>query len=155
MSNTPLFAGDTAYIPTSKGSLYPLDLTTGNAYWEYNLEGRVYNLPVVSDGTLYYRVYDSEAKRHLSVHAIDAAIGSLIWQYKPSEGLQLHDITVSHGTVYVPSKENLVALDALTGIPIWQADYGYICGPFTVDGDVLYGLSSRDTGSVMFAIRAR
>ena len=113
----------------------------------------MYDIPVLSDAILYQRVYDSEAGRHLSVHAIDAATGSLIWQYKPGGGLE--PITVSHGIVYVPSEENLVALDASTGTPIWQADYGYICDPFTPVDDVLYGRSIGQLGHHVFAIRAR
>ena len=151
--HSPLFAGDVAYVPTSKGSLYSMDLTTGNANWEYHPHSHVYDIPVLSEGTLYHRVYDSEAFRHLSVHAIDAATGSLIWEYKPGEGLE--PITVSHGTVYVPSTENLVALDASTGTQIWQADYGYICGPFTPVDDVLYGRSIGQRDHHVFAIRAR
>ena len=151
--NTPLFAGDTAYIRTSGMSLQSMDLRTGNANWDYHLEGRVYDIPVLSDAVLYLRVYDIEAESHLSVQAIDAATGSLIWEYKP--GGRLQRVTVSHGIAYVPSEENLVALDASTGTPFWHADYEYICGPFTVEDDVLYGRSIGQYDHHVFAIRAR
>ena len=109
--------------------------------------------PVLSDGNVYFRVYDREAEEFLSVHALDAATGSFKWLYRPGKAL-MHP-TAADGSVYVPSYVNVVSLDAKTGSPNWQADYRTICGPLTPVDGVLYGRAIRDNEYMIFAIRAR
>ena len=151
--DTPVIADENAYIISGSGSLYSMDLSTGRKNWEYLPKGRVYDTPVLSDGNVYLGVYDEEAGERLSVHALDAATGSLKWQYNPGKGL-MHP-TVSNGRVYVPSYDNLVSLDALTGSPNWQAGYSAICGPLTADDGVLYGRATHNNRYIIFAIRTR
>ena len=150
---TPLITDETAYILSGWGALYSMDLSTGKKDWEYLPEGRAAGELLLSDGNVYLRVYDGEAGQYLSVEALDAATGSLEWQYKPGE--ELGQPTAANGSIYVPSYDNLVSLDALTGSLEWQAGYGSICGPMTAVDGVLYGRAAHNKRFIIFAIRGR
>ena len=150
---TPLIAGGNAYIVSWSRSIYAMDLSTGEKDWEYQPGGNVYDSPVLSDGNLYFQVHDEGAGDYQSVHALDAATGSLKWQYKAFKALL--GPTVSSGSVYITTRFNLVSLDASTGSPNWQADYGITCGLLVADNGVLYGRGSPTYGFMTFAIRAR
>ena len=150
---TPLIANGNAYIVPWSRSIYAMDLSTGEKDWEHLPEGNVYDSPVLSDGNLYFRVHDEGAGDYQSVHALDAATGSLKWQYKAFKALL--GPTVSSGSVYITTRFNLVSLDASTGSPNWQADYGITCGLLVADNGVLYGRGSPTYGFMTFAIRAR
>ena len=149
--NTPLFSDGTVYI-VRWDSLYSMDLSTGRKDWEYRPGGIPAETPVLSDGSLYFRVYNEEAREFLSVHAIDAATGSLKWKHE--QGTQLNPPAASNGSIYVPSYSNLVSLDASTGSRIWLGDYRSICAPMTAADGVLYGRANRDGERIIFAIRA-
>ena len=150
---TPLITDENAYIVSGSGSLYSMDISTGRKNWEYLPEGRATGTPVLSNGNVYFRVYDEEAEEYLSVHALDAATGSLKWQYKPGEALK--QPTASNGSIYVPSYGNLASLDALTGSPNWQAGYGAICGPLTAADGVLHGRATHNNRYIIFTIQTR
>ena len=151
---TPAVADGKAYIVSGYGYIYSMDLSTGKKDWEYlPKKGGVAGTPVLSDGNVYFRVYDREAEEFLSVHALDAATGSFKWLYRPGKAL-MHP-TAADGSVYVPSYVNVVSLDAKTGSPNWQADYRTICGPLTPADGVLYGRATHNNRYVIFAIRAR
>ena len=151
---TPAVADGKAYIVSGYGYIYSMDLSTGKKDWEYlPKKGGVAGTPVLSDGNVYFRVYDREAEEFLSVHALDAATGSFKWLYRPGKAL-MHP-TAADGSVYVPSYVNVVSLDAKTGSPNWQADYRTICGPLTPVDGVLYGRAIHNNRYLIFAIRAR
>ena len=150
---TPLIAGDHAYILPGDGSVYSMDLSTGTRNWEYRAKGRATGTPVLSNGNVLVLVYDSITPytRH-SLHALDAETGRLNWLYRPGEALT--NPTVANGSIYVPSHVKLVSLDASTGIPNWQAGYGSICGPLAAYDGVLYGRVVHNNRFLIFAIRA-
>ena len=151
---TPAVADGKAYIVSGYGYIYSMDLSTGKKDWEYlPKKGGVAGTPVLSDGNVYFRIYDREAEEFLSVHALDAATGSFKWLYRPGKAL-MHP-TAADGSVYVPSYVNVVSLDAKTGSPNWQADYRTICGPLTAADGVLYGRAIHNNRYLIFAIRAR
>ena len=151
---TPLIAGGNAYIVARGGSLYSMDLSTGEKNWDYLTGGRASGPPMLSDGNLYFLVADKFLEEYRSLHAVDAATGSLKWQYKRL--VKLKGPTVSNGSVYVSTRDDLVSLDAVTGIPNWQTDYGISCGRLAAADRVLYGhgLKTHGHGFITFAIRA-
>ena len=105
---TPLIVDGKAYIPSGSGSLHSIDLRTGTMDWEYRPRGGfTTGTPILSDGNIYFRVYDLEAEDYLSVHALDAATGSLKWKYEPGEGLQ--NPTASKGSIYVQTYTNTIS----------------------------------------------
>ena len=97
-------------------------------------------------------VVEKSAEGYLSLHALDAATGSLKWQYETGEELSF--ATASNGRIYVPSFGNLVSLDASTGSPDWQGGYSTVCGPLIASDGVLYGRATHNSRYLIFAIRA-
>ena len=151
--DTPLIADGNAYIVTGYSSLHSIDLETETENWVYRPEGRAYDTPILSDGNLYLRIYDEEAEDYLSLHALDAATGSVIWQYTPGVAMML--LSAYEGNIYVPTYTKLVSLDGLTGSQEWEAGYGWICGPLTAADGVLYGRTVNNDRYLIFAIRTR
>ena len=151
---TPAVADGKAYIVSGYGYIYSMDLSTGEKDWEYlPKKGGVAGTPVLSDGNVYFRVYDREAEEFLSVHALDAATGGLKWQY--ASGAGLGPPTAADGSVYVHTRATVASLNALTGRPDWEAGYQTYCGPLTAADGVLYGRAIHNNRYLIFAIRAR
>lgn len=155
---TPVFNGDTAYVPASWGPIHSINVRTADLNWSHypdNSTASVHDSPVLSEGILYYRGYDLEETKHLSVNAIDAATGEPKWKYE-SEGVRyediLQDLTVYGSAVYISTDGGLLTLDAVTGDLIRQADHGEMCAPLAAEDNILYG-RSYDRGAKVFAIR--
>ena len=149
--NTPVIADEHAYVLSGYGVLSSMDLSTGEIKWEYLPEG-IASEAILSNGALYFRIWDERAQENLSVVSIGIETGSLNWQFRSSVGLT--GLTVSDDRVYVSNYLNLISLDGLTGNPNWKHDYGEICGPLAAVDGVLYGRASDSSGYTAFAIRA-
>ena len=147
----PLIADDSAYIVTASGRLYSMDLSTGMINWEYRPKGRVSGTPLLSDGNVYIRIRDDEVREYRSLHALDAATGSLQWQYQT--GRELLQPAASNGRVFVPTWESVVALDAMTGRPKSLILFHTICAPLTIADGVMYGTARNQNEPIVFAIR--
>ena len=149
---TPQIADESAYILSGYGPVHSMDLSTGKKNWEYLPKGRVSAAPLLADGTLHFHVDDEAARENYFVQALDAATGRLKWQYEV--GPWLMPPMASNGSVYVPTYDGLVSLDAVTGSLNWQAAYDTICGRLTAADGVLYGRATIDNWYIVFAIRA-
>ena len=149
--DTPLIADDTAYIVTALGLVYSMDLSTGMKNWEYTPEDRATGTPLLADGMVYVRIWDAEAGIYSSVHALDAATGSLQWQYET--GRELFPPAASNGSVYVPSRDSVVALDPKTGRPKWVVLVDSFCGRATATEGILYGTGRLNDSYTIFAVR--
>ena len=149
--DTPLIADDIAYIVTASGRLYSMDLSTGMRNWEYTAEDWAIGTPLLADGMLYVRIWDGEARIYSSVHALDAATGSLQWQYE--SGREVFPPVASSGSVYVPGWDNVVALDPETGRPQWVVLVDGFCGRATATEGILYGTGRLNDSYTIFAIR--
>ena len=147
----PLIADDTAYIVTAFGLVYSMDLSTGMKNWEYTAEDRAIGTPLLADGMLYVRTWDEEARIYSSVHALDAATGSLQWQYET--GREVFPPVASNGSVYVPGWDNVVALDPETGRPQWVVLVDLFCGRATASDGILYGTGRLNDSYTIFAVR--
>ena len=149
--DTPLIADDTAYIVTALGLVYSMDMSTGMKNWEYMPEDRATGTPLLADGMVYVRIWDGEAGIYSSVHALDAATGSLQWQYET--GRELFPPAASNGSVYVPSRDSVVALDPETGRPKWLVVVDSFCGRATATEGILYGTGRLNDSYTIFAVR--
>ncbi len=149
---TPLIEGDSAYVVTGWGEIYSIDLSTGAVNWRYRPGDTFLRTPLSANGNIYFSGYDGQARETLTVHAVDAQTGEPQWSYTSNHGLL--PLTVSNGTVYVPSYVDLTSLDASTGSLNWRAEYSWICGPITAVDGILYGRASTDNGFIVFALRA-
>ena len=112
--------------------------------------------PIVVDGTMYVSGFDGY------VWALDAATGSLLWQYQHSTPIDValccgnvnRGVAVAEGKVYLATlNAHLVALDARTGRKVWEQVFGDIragesgtLAPLVVKDLVIVGASGGEYG---------
>jgi alcohol dehydrogenase (cytochrome c) len=132
-------------------------INTGNVHrlqlaWSWALErGNSQPAPLVHDGVMF--VPQPEGV----VHALDAATGDLLWEYRrsfttsPNVGLpsRMRSLALFGDKVYVTTPDaHIVALDARTGTVVWDetvADaalgYRYTSGPIVARGRIVAGIT--------------
>ena len=111
-------------------------------------DGRNQPTPLVYDGVMYL------ASPGNVVQALDAATGTLLWEYRrplPAalRGAGSRNLAIYGGTLFLGTRDAYVlALDARTGEVVWEtrmADYndGYAnsSGPIVADGKVINGIN--------------
>lgn len=120
--------------------------------WSWALErGTSQPAPLVHDGLMF--VPQPEGV----VHALDAATGDLLWEYRrtfatsPNVGLpsRMRSLAIFEDNVYVTTPDaHIVALDARTGTVAWDqavADaslgYRYTSGPIVAGGRIVAGMT--------------
>ena len=128
--------------------------------WSFNMEVKrgIEATPLVVDGIMYV------TGNYSIVYAIDARNGELIWKYDPKVaptiGIKACCGTVNRGAalykglVYVGALDGrLIALDAATGQPKWEAqtidttaNYTITGAPRVVDGKVIIGNGGAEFG---------
>lgn len=137
VSATPVIAGGVAYVGSYDGSLYAVDLSSGESLWVYETGAAVpepnLQIPLgitgsaaVTDTTVY--VGDAAAV----VHAIDLSSGEARWSTvvddQPNASIWSSPVVVG-GTLYVGVasvakqtgfRGSVVALDATSGELVWQ-----------------------------------
>lgn len=111
--------------------------------------------PIVNNGLMFV------ATPYSQVLALNAATGDLLWRYKrplPEGFSALHNtsrgVALYGDKVYFPALDAvLVALDAMTGKPVWEAKvedwkqgYYMTMAPLIVKGKVLVGVSGGEFG---------
>jgi outer membrane protein assembly factor BamB len=103
-SGTPIAIFNGTVFVGAGNNVYARDALSGNAVWTTNLGGGVISGPVVSsNGIVYAGAYSSPTK----IYALNAADGSIIWQYTTNGGsyaLALYNsmlfATTENGRVY-------------------------------------------------------
>ena len=139
----------------------PLDqITTANAadlrlVWSWALaNGSQQTTPLVYDGVMYV------ANPGEIVHALDAASGEPLWEYRrdapppgdsyggPPPGRAHRNIAIYRDMIYLNTADaHVVALDARTGDVAWDTDVGqgvgfqFSSGAIVADGRVVSGLT--------------
>ena len=123
--------------------------------WSWALaEGSQQTTPLVRDGVLYV------ANPGEVVHALDAATGDFIWEYRrgaeppgssfggPPPGRAHRNIAIYEDKIYLNTADaHVIALDARTGAVVWDTDVGggvgfqYSSGSIIADGKVISGLT--------------
>ena len=140
----------------------PLDeITTDNVadlrlVWSWALaDGSQQTTPLVYDGVMYV------ANPGEIVHALDAATGELLWEYRrdapapgesyggPPPGRAHRNLAIYEDKIYLNSADaHVIALDARTGEVVWDNDVGkgvgfqFSSGAIVADGKVVSGLTS-------------
>ena len=111
-------------------------------------DGRNQPTPLVYDGVMYL------ASPGNVVQALDAASGTLLWEYRRPlpeafRGAGSRNLAIYGGTLFMGTRDAyMLALDARTGEVVWEtrmADYndGYAnsSGPIVADGKVINGIN--------------
>jgi len=156
---TPSSADWLMYRRTYDGQGYsPLgQITTENVdqlrlAWVWAMEpGTNQPNPLVRDGVMFLTGAANV------VHALDAATGDVLWQYRrafPDSMVlggfdQLRSLAVYRDRIFLPTKDaHMVALDAATGEVVWDTEiddwrkgYTNVAGALVVDGKVINGIN--------------
>ena len=73
--SSPAVADGVAYVGSTDGGVYAVEITTGTQKWRLATKGRVVSSPAVAAGTVFVESYDS------NLYAIDAATGKSKWTF--------------------------------------------------------------------------
>ena len=87
--SSPAVANGMAYVGSTDGNLYAVDLESGTQKWKLFTGVRVTSSPAVENGVVYFGSYSGR------FYAVDAASGKLKWKFqtegeKRFEGKHLH-----------------------------------------------------------------
>lgn len=136
--SSPAVANGAAYVGSTDGHLYAVDVGSGQERWKFKTGARIVSSPAVGAGLVYFGSYDS------NFYAVDAATGALKWKFETGgerrfAAKNLHGAlpkaetmpdpfdfylsspALSGGMVYFGSGDgNVYALDAGTGTLKWK-----------------------------------
>jgi len=128
------------FIGSDDGSVYALDLATGNQLWSFKTGAEaVESSPLALNGAVYVGSGDGK------LYALDAATGVLKWSYACGDKILGAPNWAPLGTkngILVGSYDNKVhCVDAATGKEIWAYDTGnFVNGvPAFAEGRVVFG----------------
>ena len=123
---TRIFSGST------QGTAFAIDAATGGQLWRADLlPGTNHQVRILAlDSTRVFLVVRYNAPRYIGrVYALDAATGAVVWSYQPEDdGLTINspqDMILDQSDPRRPlllvafEPGNIVALDAVTGLPHW------------------------------------
>ena len=140
--SSPAIANGLAYVGSTDGNLYAIDLNSGAMKWKFETKARVVSSPTVAGGLVYFSSYDGW------FYAVDALTGKLKWKFKNAGERRfaathihgslpaaetmpdpfdcyLSSPAVWNGNVYFGSGDgNIYALDAATGNIKWRFHTG-------------------------------
>lgn len=115
----PQVDGDTVYSAVG-GRIYAIERTTGNTKWRYPagepISGNFRQGCALGAGVIVAPGDDS------SVYAVNVD-GTLAWQHLSNDPIVTNPVVAGNTVVFGTSKEELVALDARTGQPVWSENY--------------------------------
>jgi outer membrane protein assembly factor BamB len=72
--SSPAIDASTAYVGSTDGNLYAVNLATGEQKWKFATEARITSSPAIERGTVYFSSYDGK------FYAVDASTGRLKWK---------------------------------------------------------------------------
>lgn len=140
--SSPAIANGLAYVGSSDGYLYAVDIKSGAMQWKFATKARVVSSPAVAGGVVYFASYDGW------FYAVDALSGKLKWRFNNGgerrfAARHIHGVlpaaeimpdpfdcylsspVVWHGIVYFGSGDgNVYALNAATGAVQWKFKTG-------------------------------
>ncbi len=129
---TAAIEGGVAYIGDLDGTVYALELKTGEKKWDYKTEAGFIASPAIRDGLVYIGDYDGR------FYCIEAASGKLRWGF--DTGAEIDSCANFYkGNVLVGSQDaTLYCLEAKTGDLVWKhmIDDQIRCSPTIVEDRV-------------------
>ena len=156
--SSPAISAGTAYVGSTDGNLYAIDVASGTQKWKFPTEVRITSSPAVDQGLVYFGSFNG------NFYAVTAADGKLKWKFHTAEhrftAQHIHGIepagesmpdpfdfylsspAVWNGTVYFGSGDgNVYALDAALGNLKWKFQTGDVvhASPAISDGVLFVG----------------
>ena len=109
----PIAIDGKVYVGNADGRFLCLDRESGKVLWEVAFKGGIYGTPAYDGGLLYI------ADDHGEVAAIDLT-GKKVWSFKHISPV-ISSMIAEVGVLYlVSADQQLFALEAASGTPIWQ-----------------------------------
>src|SRR5450432_4536009 len=94
--SSPVIDGRFAYVGSTDGNLYAVDIASGVQKWKFKTGARITSSPAIANGIVYVGSYDSK------FYAVDAASGALKWKFQTAGE---HRFTAKHIHGSVPGAE--------------------------------------------------
>ncbi|MCX4760877.1 PQQ-binding-like beta-propeller repeat protein [Streptomyces sp. NBC_01275] len=133
--NHPRVAGDLVYAASNDGTLYAVDVSSGEQRWSYTTGAALGSAPCILGGVAYLGSDDGR------LYALDARTGRKRWEFRT--GGIVHSPTVTGGVAYIGSSDGyLYAVDVSDGSRLWRFRTGHDThSPVIADETVYVGCS--------------
>ena len=116
VERSPAISDGIAYVGASGGRLTAFEVATGAIRWTIELGDGEVLTPAATDGVVYVAHGPLDLSKPHEVVAVDAADGSVRWQWPGKTVKRLFLAGVSDGSVFVTSEDdNVYRVDAATG----------------------------------------
>lgn len=116
VATSPAVLADRVVFGSDAGTLYALDLETGQQLWEFDAGRQIRSSPLVVDGVVYFGTGVG------TLYAVDVGTGEELWNFEADGGIPGSPV-VAGGTVYFGTLVgSFYAVDARTGFMTWKKD---------------------------------
>jgi eukaryotic-like serine/threonine-protein kinase len=103
------------YFGAGEKGFYAVDARTGKSAWSFETDSSVWSSsPLIMHGLIYF------GSDQGTVYCLDLQTHEVVWTFKGASGV-LSQIAGDTERVYVPTQNELYALDAATGSEVWKA----------------------------------
>jgi len=133
---TPTVAYRTVYIGSVIGTLYAIDLYTGNLRWSRTVGDSIYSSAAAWDGQVFFGSFDT------SFYALDAETGSVRWTFSDGERISGAPAVINRLVYFSTFGKHTYAADVSTGQIVWEFGDGRY-SPATTWGDMLILVGSK------------
>ena len=79
VESSPAVVGGKVYFGSGDGSVYAVDVQTGDVEWRFRTDGEIYSSPAVVDGLVLIGSEDG------NLYALDAASGDERWRFETGD----------------------------------------------------------------------
>ncbi len=148
------------------GNVYAMDANTGEIFWNRRMQSGVVTSPAVANGKVYVEFTTTAgANAQVSLCAMDATSGTILWQFAPHGVSGYFPPAVSNDVVYAGASINgqsyIYAMDAVTGGMLWRSQLpvsgnSRLTTPAVANGVVYLGFAdyNDDSYGYMYAFDA-
>lgn len=103
------------YFGAGEKSFYAVEAQTGTLAWSFESDSSVWSSsPLIMDGRVYF------GSERGTVYCLDLETHRVVWTFKVASGV-LSQMAGDSERVYVPTQNDLYALDAVSGSEVWSA----------------------------------
>jgi outer membrane protein assembly factor BamB len=118
--------GNVAYVTTSSYLIAALRISDGSLLWQYQLDVKPLQTPVVVNGMVYFETVNEDVDATLgNVYALHSENGKLAWQ-RTVPFLTPGTFDVQQGIVIVSAQNTLLAIHASNGSIAWHYNSGFL-----------------------------
>jgi outer membrane protein assembly factor BamB/predicted phosphodiesterase len=111
--STPVSDGKSLYIGDDVGTLYCLDIKTGETRWSFDTGMRIVGSPAVADGVVVF------GSANYKIYGLDAQTGTALWTYTTQQAVMGAAI-IHKGIAYIGGGDGkMYAFDLKTGAIKW------------------------------------